>query len=100
MGQAPNRQPAWPHQRHRLPAVTRLSHTDCIDINTADADALERISHIGPDRAQQVVTLRRQRPFRPVAELTRVNGIGAARSAHIIQRFGPHSRHASRRFPS
>ena len=55
----------------------------CIDINTADAMALQRIIHIGPERAGQIIQLRRERPFRTVDELVRVRGIAAQRLADI-----------------
>ena len=56
----------------------------CVNINTADLTELQRIIHIGPDRAQQILVLREERPFRAVNELTRVKGIGAARLRDII----------------
>jgi endonuclease YncB( thermonuclease family) len=69
----------------RAPAVQRAAaQASCVNINTADATALEPIIHIGPARAQQIIALRRQRPFRSVNELIRVNGIGAARLRDIL----------------
>lgn len=56
----------------------------CVNINTAGLAELQRIIHIGPARAQQIVELRRARPFASVNELTRVNGIAAARLRDII----------------
>lgn len=56
----------------------------CININTADLAELPRIIHIGPARAQQIIELRRVRPFASVNELTRVNGIAAARLRDIV----------------
>ena len=44
---------------------------------------LERIIHIGPERAGQIVQLRKEKPFRNVDELVRVKGIAAARLADI-----------------
>jgi len=55
----------------------------CIDINTASAKELERIIHIGPERAAQVVQLRKEKRFLNVDELVRVKGIAAARLADI-----------------
>jgi beta-lactamase superfamily II metal-dependent hydrolase len=48
----------------------------CVDINTADAERLQEIIHVGPDFAQQILELR---PFNSVDELTRVRGIGEGR---------------------
>ena len=56
---------------------------DCVDINSAPAPQLERIIHIGPVRARDVMRLRQERPFSSVAELTRVSGIASARMADI-----------------
>lgn len=51
-----------------------------VNINTASVDELQRIIHIGPARAQDIIRLR---PFRSVDDLTRVSGIGPARIADI-----------------
>ncbi|MBS3941680.1 MAG: S-layer homology domain-containing protein [Actinobacteria bacterium] len=53
----------------------------CVDINSADIEELQRIIHIGPDRAQEIVTLR---PFGSVEDLDRVDGIGPARLQDIL----------------
>lgn len=52
----------------------------CVNINSASSADLQRIIHIGPDRAAEIIRLR---PFRSVDDLTRVSGIGAARLADI-----------------
>lgn len=52
----------------------------CIDVNSAAPDYLERIIHIGPDRAAEIEQLR---PFESVENLDRVSGIGPARLADI-----------------
>ena len=57
----------------------------CIDINTAGFVELQGIIHIGPERAQQIIELRRVQPFRSVNDLERVSGIGPARLADIIR---------------
>jgi competence protein ComEC len=44
---------------------------------------LQEIIHIGPDRAQQIIDLRRIQLFRSVDDLIRVDGIGPARLADI-----------------
>lgn len=52
-----------------------------VDINSAAADDLEQIDHIGPDRAAEIVG---SRPFPSVESLTRIDGIGPARIDDII----------------
>ncbi|PRO66665.1 MBL fold metallo-hydrolase [Alkalicoccus urumqiensis] len=53
----------------------------CVDINYASAEELEAIQHIGPERAEQILSLR---PFGSVEELTRVDGIAEGRLADIL----------------
>lgn len=71
------------------PTVAQARHAEdagqqpCVDINTANAQQLQRIIHIGPVRAAQIIELRRHRPFKSVGELTRVRGIAARRLADI-----------------
>lgn len=70
----------------RLAAVSQTPPPQsCVNINTADAITLEQVIHIGPERAQQVIVLRRQRPFRTIDELAHVKGIGPARLRDIIR---------------
>jgi competence protein ComEC len=57
----------------------------CIDINMAGFVELQGIIHIGPERAQQIIDLRKIQPFRSVNDLERVSGIGPARLADIIR---------------
>jgi competence ComEA-like helix-hairpin-helix protein len=57
----------------------------CLDINTASTAELQRIRHIGPERAAQIVRLREQRRFQSVDQLTRVSGIAAGRLRDIKQ---------------
>lgn len=52
-----------------------------IDINTASVDELQRITHIGPARAPDVIA---RRPYTSVEQLTRVSGIAEVRIADII----------------
>ncbi|QOY35733.2 MBL fold metallo-hydrolase [Anaerobacillus isosaccharinicus] len=52
----------------------------CIDVNTASLQELQRITHVGEERARQLVELR---PFHNIDELTRINGIGAGRLKDI-----------------
>jgi competence protein ComEC len=51
-----------------------------VDINTASPSELERIIHIGPARAADIVRLR---PFHSVDDLVRVSGIAAVRLQDI-----------------
>jgi beta-lactamase superfamily II metal-dependent hydrolase len=68
----------------RTPQSQARPTASCVNINRADLAELQRIIHIGPARAQQIVELRRARPFASVSELTRVNGIAAARLRDIV----------------
>ena len=65
------------------PLAGQARAPSCVDINSASSVQLERIIHIGPARATQILALREQRPFRSVDELTRVNGIAEARIRDI-----------------
>lgn len=53
---------------------------DCVDINNASLDKLEAIIHIGPARAEGIVSAR---PFNSIDDLTKVDGLGPARIADI-----------------
>lgn len=54
-----------------------VSATDsCIDINQAAIDEIQKIIHIGPERAQNLIDLR---PFHSVDDLDSIKGIGPAR---------------------
>ena len=69
----------------RQSAADRTVNTgsSCIDLNRAKAPELESIRHIGPERAGSIVALRAKAPFATVADLVRIDGIGAARIAEI-----------------
>lgn len=56
------------------------SRDNCIDLNRATAEELERIIHIGPVRAEEIVLTR---PFQSVDDLISINGIGSERLADI-----------------
>ena len=56
---------------------------DCVDINTANSEQLQRIIHICPERAGQIIQLRQQRRFETVDQMVRIRGIAAARLADI-----------------
>ena len=47
-----------------------------LDLNRADAASLQVLPNVGPSRAAAIVAERSRRPFRDVADLTRVRGIG------------------------
>ena len=51
-----------------------------IDLNSASLGALQALPHVGPERAQQIITMR---PLRDVAELCAVDGIGPSRLEDI-----------------
>lgn len=55
--------------------------TNCIDINSASVEELQAIVHIGPARAEEILTLR---PFSAVDGMTKVKGIAAGRLSDII----------------
>lgn len=65
------------------------SHGDaaaCIDINTADVDALSRLPGIGKSRAEAIIAARTKRPFRKPASLMRVKGVGKK----AFEKMAPH----------
>lgn len=63
-----------------VPATTPAG--SCVDLDTASTTELERIIHIGPARAAQIVSLR---PFASVDDLLRVDGIGPSRLRDIVE---------------
>lgn len=56
------------------------ANTSCVDINQATLEELQQIIHIGPSRAEEVIS---KRPFNSVDGLISINGIGNARLADI-----------------
>ena len=62
------------------PAPESTPAGECVNINTASLEELQRIAHMGPARAEELVSLR---PFPSVDALTRVSGIGAGRLEDI-----------------
>ncbi|MBN6886985.1 competence protein ComEC [Cytobacillus horneckiae] len=55
--------------------------SSCININRASVDELQNIIHIGKDRAKQLIE---QRPYVSLNDLEKINGIGEARMADIL----------------
>ncbi len=56
--------------------------SDCIDLNTATKEALTEISHIGPERAEEII---RNRPYQSLNQLKKIKGIGKGRLDDIIK---------------
>ena len=52
----------------------------CINLNRASLEALDRLAHVGPSRARDIVA---GRPWQHIEDLTRVSGLSAARVADI-----------------
>jgi endonuclease III len=69
-GGDPKRPPEW------LRGPARLLFDQPLDLNRADALALESLPGIGPRRAEAIVRERCERAFGGLSELVRVPGIG------------------------
>ncbi|HEX2571577.1 MAG TPA: helix-hairpin-helix domain-containing protein [Polyangia bacterium] len=54
----------------------RAKLSGVINLNQADAEALELLPGIGPTRAAAIVEYRKSRPFKRVDDLVRIKGIG------------------------
>ena len=68
-----------------------------VDINRADAAALQELTMIGPGRAQSIVMYRRQHgPFQRIEDLMHVKGIGKAIVERNRQRITLEGREPSR----
>lgn len=52
----------------------------CIDLNDSALERLAELPHVGPARAEDIVS---GRPWRSPGELTRISGIGEGRLAAI-----------------
>ncbi|MFN7250078.1 MAG: MBL fold metallo-hydrolase [Anaerobacillus sp.] len=57
-----------------------IATSSCLDINNASIEELLKITHIGKERAEQLINLR---PFKSIDELSRINGIGEGRLKDI-----------------
>ena len=63
----------------RMAGAARLTLGLRLDVNRDDADALSALPHVGPGLARAIVRDRERRgPFRDVADLERVTGLGPA----------------------
>jgi competence protein ComEC len=59
---------------------TEIASPSCLDVNNASIEELLQITHIGEERAEQLINLR---PFKSIDELSRINGIGEGRLKDI-----------------
>jgi competence protein ComEC len=80
-GSGPAPSPSPTPSPSAAPPASSACEPGQVDINRAGADELQRIIHIGPDRAEQLPGLR---PFRSVQAMDRISGIGPARLQEII----------------
>ena len=63
----------------RTPAAVKKKGdgpSEPIDVNTASAEELEQLPHVGPTLSARIIQFREQRPFQSVDEMRRVKGIG------------------------
>lgn len=61
-------------------AETNTAKDSCIDINEDSIDEIQKIIHIGPERAKDLIDLR---PYDSIDDLTSIKGVGPARIADI-----------------
>lgn len=57
-------------------AVSKAAPMHTININTASAEEMTALPGIGKSKAEAIVTYRQAHPFKAIAELTEVKGIG------------------------
>jgi competence ComEA-like helix-hairpin-helix protein len=82
---APTRTPRATSSTSRaVTIVGTLAPESRININTADADTLARLPHIGPALAQRIIVYRQEHgPFKRIEDIRDVKGIGDAIFAAI-----------------
>ncbi|WP_067843122.1 MBL fold metallo-hydrolase [Amphibacillus sediminis] len=69
------------HDQNQQDPINVIEKTDtCIDLNTASVSDLEKIVHIGAERAAELVQLR---PIDSIEQLTQIKGISEARLVDI-----------------
>lgn len=59
-----------------LSMAAKPAMTGVININTAPVEELVKLSGIGKSKAEAIIAYRQAHPFKSVAELTEVKGIG------------------------
>lgn len=74
-------------------APGRLGPDGLVDVNRADAEALQELPGIGPALAGRIIDARAQGPFRSVDDLVRVRGIGPATVERLRGRVRVGGRH-------
>jgi competence protein ComEA len=77
---APAGEQAMPRSETATPTRPRASRVETLNLNTADAEALETVAGIGPTLAARIVAYRLAHGrFRSVEDLARVPGVGPKR---------------------
>ncbi|HZV12199.1 MAG TPA: helix-hairpin-helix domain-containing protein [Candidatus Kapabacteria bacterium] len=66
-----------PLKKKSLPAL------GSVNLNTASIELLEELPSVGPAMAERITAFRKNTPFRSVAELRRVRGIGRKKFERI-----------------
>src|SRR5699024_10293203 len=64
------------NQKQPSPNQEVATNANCVDINHATVEELQQIIHIGPSRAEDIISMR---PFESVDRLISINGIGKGR---------------------
>lgn len=64
-------------------ASARTLSVNCVDVNDANYQALQRIKYVNPIRAKTILEVRMDRPFRSLDDLTLVKGINSYRVEEI-----------------
>jgi len=67
---------ATPPPTQTPPTAATAATPAPIDINTATLEQLDSLPGIGPSKAAAIIAARERRPFRRLADLLRVPGIG------------------------